>query len=111
MVSTSRSAIHRARLLAGELGRPQEALEVLQDAIANDAENAQLWVMRAWAYQRLRDWRKAVEATEVAIHHDPRNEWAFRIMTRAIDVSATTPALSPPPVRPSGSLHTARTPT
>ncbi len=78
---TSEEAIRRARLLADDLGRPQEALEVLADAIAGDPENAQLWTLRAWAHLRLRNWDEAIEAATVAARNDPGNEWAFRIMS------------------------------
>jgi Flp pilus assembly protein TadD len=77
----SQSAYGRAHLLAGELGRPREALDVLEQAIAGDPKNARLWVLRAWVYQRLREWHLAVEAAKVALHHDPHSAWAFRIMS------------------------------
>lgn len=80
-MTTSQAAFDRANLLAGELGRPQEALGVLEQAIASDPHNARLWVLRAWVYERVRDWHLAVEAAKVAVQHNPHDAWAFRIMS------------------------------
>jgi Flp pilus assembly protein TadD len=80
-MTTSQDAFDRANLLAGELGRPQEALGVLEQAIASDPHNSRLWTLRAWVYERVRDWPLAVEAAKIAAAHNPQNAWAFRIMS------------------------------
>jgi tetratricopeptide (TPR) repeat protein len=78
---TSSAAISRARLLGEDLGRPQEALAVLAQAIASDPTNAELWVSRARTFQLLRSWQEAIDAARVAIQHSPENERAFRILS------------------------------
>jgi tetratricopeptide (TPR) repeat protein len=77
--------IARAEALA-ELGRRQQALDVLNELIVAGAEDPRIWRTLATIYLDVGDGDKALRAADWVITFKPSDEWGYRLRSSALQL-------------------------
>jgi tetratricopeptide (TPR) repeat protein len=75
--------IARAEALA-ELGRRQQALDVLNELIVAGAEDVRIWRSLAQIHLELGDGEKALRAADWVVTFQPDDEWGHRLRSAAL---------------------------
>ena len=75
--------IARAEALA-ELGRRQQALDVLNELIVAGCEDVRVWRALAAVYLETGDGDKALRAADWVVTFDPDHEWGYRLRASAL---------------------------
>jgi tetratricopeptide (TPR) repeat protein len=75
--------IARAEALA-ELGRRQQALDVLNELIVAGAEDVRVWRALAAVHLEIGDGEKALRAADWVVTFEPADEWGFRLRASAL---------------------------
>ncbi|NUR59181.1 MAG: tetratricopeptide repeat protein [Catenulispora sp.] len=75
--------IARAEALA-ELGRRQQALDVLNELIVAGCEDVRVWRTLAAVYLETGDGDKALRAADWVVTFDPAHEWGYRLRASAL---------------------------
>ena len=75
--------IARAEALA-ELGRRQQALDVLNELIVAGAEDVRVWRTLAAVYLETGDGEKALRAADWVVTFAPGDEWGYRLRASAL---------------------------
>jgi tetratricopeptide (TPR) repeat protein len=75
--------IARAEALA-ELGRRQQALDVLNELIVSGAEDVRVWRALAAVYLEVGDGEKALRAADWVVTFAPGDEWGYRLRASAL---------------------------
>jgi tetratricopeptide (TPR) repeat protein len=75
--------IARAEALA-ELGRRQQALDVLNELIVAGCEDVRAWRSLAAVYLEVGDGEKALRAADWVVTFDPGDEWGYRLRASAL---------------------------
>jgi tetratricopeptide (TPR) repeat protein len=75
--------IARAEALA-ELGRRQQALDVLNELIASGCEDVRVWRSLAAVYLEVGDGEKALRAADWVVTFAPGDEWGHRLRASAL---------------------------
>lgn len=76
-------AVARARGLL-DLGRPKEALQALEPALADPSAGAEPWCLKALCELRESRVKDAERSAKRAIALDPDREWAHRLLANAL---------------------------
>ena len=87
------------------MGRYQEAVPLLHQALAIDAENSDILCMLAYVYVSLEEYRPALEWASRAVAVDPGEEWGHRLrsvifmrtkrLKQALEAALTASGISP----------------
>lgn len=78
-----RTACGRARTLL-DLGRPNEARDVLASVVAQDPHDAEALGLLARACLEMDDLSAALSSAEAAVQAEPDNDWAYRLLALAL---------------------------
>lgn len=80
---TPQEIVDRAELLV-ELRRPEEALKLLAEAIAQDPDSYYAWCVKSLAHIRLQDYSAALDAASTAATLSPEDEWSHQLACIAL---------------------------
>src|ERR1041385_1202582 len=67
-----------------DLGRSEQALPLLHQALALSPQDGSLLCQLAATYIHLKDWNRALEYANQAVMTDPSEEWGHRLCSIAL---------------------------